>query len=181
MASLKGLLKQYKGGIKQAKQLTTESLQKMSRNEKIVMAYRTSDALRKNVANIQKQGLTSPFIERRIESGKGLPKALSLEKLNKMTDSELNKTLTNLSFASKTKTSTVSGAKSFAKRFKEKTGVQYNDISPQDWENIRREIESLPYTSDEVIEAYFEADDNDIENYLQNNYDETEITEDLPF
>ncbi len=142
--------------MQRLRQLNTMTIPNLSRLEKINLVTRGSDAIRKNVANSMKAmvkdpTLSSPFIERRLASGKGLPKAISLSKANKMTDTELNKTIEKLAQIAHNKTLTPSGMKEFNKAFREKTGVNYSDVSDEEWEVIREGTEL--YGSEEVFDV----------------------------
>lgn len=170
----------------QLRGLTTPKLNRMTREEKINLLVKGTDALRKNMENLQKYtkqtGEKSQFLERRKESGKPLPKGVTKNQASKMTDTQLNKALTQASYDAKAKTATKSGTKAFNKKFKEKTGKDYGSITSQDWENIRKKMESSPYNSEEVIEAYLEVGDDDedeFEAFLQGltNGDEDEYDE----
>ena len=172
----------------QLRGLTTPKLNSMTREEKINLLVKGTDALRKNMENLQKYtkqtGEKSQFLERRKESGKPLPKGITRNQASKMTDTQLNKALTQASYDAKAKTATKSGTKAFNKKFKEKTGKDYGSITSQDWENIRKEMESSPYSSEEVIEAYLEVGDGDedeFEDFLQGLTDGDEDEFDEPF
>ena len=136
--------------------LTTDKIAKMSREELIRTNLTGGNTIARRIRNLEKSGITSPFLERRKKNGT-LPKEYKRPQLEKKSNTELRKIAIDLVRVDQAKTSGVRKAKKFLKDFKKKTGVDYNSISEDDWEETRDAIEV--YGSEEVFEVYKQGGD----------------------
>lgn len=136
------------------KNLNAFDIKKLTREEKIKLIASSSKTLYDRYKRLKSSGLESPYLRKMVDR----PKRYLTRSLKKMTDTNLEKKLTDLSLKARNKTSSIKGTKQFLKEFKAKTGADYSSIDSATWAEIRKKIESDYHSSEEIIKAYSEAD-----------------------
>ena len=129
--------------------MTTDRSAFLTRQEKIDLISSATKTLYDRYKRLEKSSIASPYLDKGNK-----PTRLLKKNLEKMTNTELDKHLYKTLLLSKNKTSSITGAKEFNTKFKEKTGVDYGSISKSRWGKIRERIEESYYSSEEIINIY---------------------------
>ena len=97
---------------------------------------------------------------------------------SKLTRNEMKREIEIIKKELNKQTTSISSTKKFVSKMNEKLGVDITNLSPADWSNIRKKIESGedegPYGSEEIIQSYYY---NEVEN--DNGYSNEEEIEEL--
>lgn len=161
MAGLKGV---KSGAMSKLKALTEQDLFKMNKQDLIDLLVSTSKTVTANVRRLKNSEYKeiSPFLIQRESNKYPLPREIKRKVAQKMEVEQLKQELRDLAYTARLDTSTISGARKYAKKFKEKTGKSITELSSEDWENIRKKMEES-YSSTSAIKAY-DAESGDFPN-----------------
>lgn len=156
--------------------MNTFDIEKLTRQEKIDLIASSSKTLYDRYKRLKASGLNSPYLNKMTEK----PKRFLKSSLRKMSNTELKNKLQTLALKTHNTTSSIRGTRQFYKKFKEKTGVDYNTIDSKTWEKIRQKIEADYHSSSEIIAAYSESTTEDeVEAYLDALDEIDTVNEDL--
>lgn len=162
--------------IDKLSKMNTFDIDKLTRQEKIDLIASSSKTLYDRYKRLKASGLNSPYLNKMTE----IPKRYLKKSLNKMSNTELKNKLQTLALKTHNKTSSIKGTRQFYKKFKEKTGADYESIDSKTWEKIRQKIEADYHSSSEIIAAYSESvTEEDVDAYLQALDTQDAINEDL--
>ncbi len=169
MAGLKGV---KSGAMSKLKGLTEQDLYKMNKQDLIDLLVSTSKTVTANVRRLKesKYSELSPFLLQRGKNKYPLPREIKRKVAQKMGVEQLKQELRDLAYTARLDTSTVSGARKYVKKFKEKTGKDLTELSSEDWQRIREKMEE-GYGSTSAIKSY------DIESGEFPDIDEIEASE----
>lgn len=139
-------------------QMSESDISSLSRKELEMYVTKGSKLLRQNIRRVEKSGLYSQYINKRRESGKPFPKEIKSKTAEKMSTTDLKKQLREIHYGAGAKTSSVRGAKKMAKDFAQSTGTNINELTSEDWAEIRRNMEDpTSFGSSEEIAMYVES------------------------
>ena len=169
MAGLKGV---KSGAMAKLKGLTERDLYKMNKQDLIDLLVSTSKTVTANVRRLKNSEYSelSPFLITRGKNKYPLPREIKRKVAQKMGVEQLKQELRDLAYTARLDTSTVSGARKYVKKFKEKTGKDLTELSSEDWQNIRLKMED-GYGSTSAIKSY------DVESKTFPDIDEIEVSE----
>lgn len=156
--------------LDKVRRLNSMDIAAMDRESLIDLVSKGSKLHNQNIRRLEKHDVYKEVLGWQKESQKVTE--IKRAKAEKMTNTQLRKELTRLKQKASNRTSSIERAKETVARFRVRTGVLPSQLTPEDWEAIRRRIEENPAASDEIIEEYWEEKNGDDE---EDNYPEDRL------